>query len=212
MSDENVVVVEQGSSDAQKIAKAMSSPTASDLFNNLSVAPMSATALAEKTGLPLTTVKYHLGNLLDAGLIEIEKTRWSKKGREMKIYAIKNQVVILAPRKNVNVKGIIEKYGAVAGAIAVGCSLVLAIPQTLLQVNSGNAGLMETAVTGNLLMNDGFGVSKSVAPSAAAIQDGFDIVQLIPTIHTVVQGFLVTSLVILAGLMIYEICRTRHIR
>lgn len=211
MADENVVVVEQGSCEAQKIAKAMSSPTSSDLFNNLSIAPMSATALAEKTGLPLTTVKYHLENLLEAGLIEIEKTRWSMKGREMKIYAVKDQVVILAPKKNVNIKGIIEKYGTVAASIAVGCSLVLAIPQTLLQMNGGDK-LIKTAVTGD--MNPILENTQPMMVSSATgvIQEGFDIAQYIPTVHTVVQGFLVTSLVILGCMMVYEIYRTRHTR
>ena len=58
LEEENVVVLEQGSVPAQKIAKAMASPTAGDLFNTLSDGPLTATALAERTGFPLTTVKY----------------------------------------------------------------------------------------------------------------------------------------------------------
>lgn len=133
MTDENVVVVEQGSYETQKIAKApMSSPTSADLFNALSDCPMSATALAERGGLPLTTVKYHLGNMLSAGLIEVTDTRWSAKGREMKIYAVKDQVVVIAPKKRVDIRGIVERYGVAAGALAVVSALGLAIPSTLL--------------------------------------------------------------------------------
>ena len=42
--EDNVVVLEQGSIQAQKIAKAMASPTAGDLFNTLSDGPLTATA------------------------------------------------------------------------------------------------------------------------------------------------------------------------
>ncbi len=35
MQEENVVVLEHGSLEAQKVAKAMSSPTSADLFNAL---------------------------------------------------------------------------------------------------------------------------------------------------------------------------------
>ena len=141
MTDENVVVVEQGSFEAQKIAKAMSSPTSADLFNALSDCPMSATALAERSGLPLTTVKYHLENMLAASLIEVTDTRWSAKGREMKIYAVKDQVVVIAPKKRVDVRGIVERYGIAAGALAVICALGLAIPSTLL-------GFLQPAIPG----------------------------------------------------------------
>ena len=131
LEEENVVVLEQGSVPAQKIAKAMASPTAGDLFNTLSDGPLTATALAERTGFPLTTVKYHLNNLLDADLIEVVDSRWSEKGREMKIYGVKDQVVVLAPRKRPDVRQIVERYGVIAGAVAVGCGVVLAIPNML---------------------------------------------------------------------------------
>ena len=129
MTDDNVVVVEQGSFEAQKIAKAMSSPTSADLFNALSDYPMSATALAERCELPLTTVKYHLENMMSAGLIEVTK-----------IYAVKDQVVVIAPRKKVDIRGIVERYGVAAGALAIVCSLGLAIPSTLLGFVQGTPG------------------------------------------------------------------------
>lgn len=130
---ENVVVLEHGSVAAQKIAKAMASPTAGELFNVLSDGPLTATALAERTGFPLTTVKYHLDNLLDADLIEVVSTRWSEKGREMKIYGVKDQVVVLAPKKRANVRGIAERYGVLAGVVAIGSAMVLAATNILKQ-------------------------------------------------------------------------------
>jgi len=196
MQEENVVVLEHGSLEAQKVAKAMSSPTSADLFNALTGNPQSATALAERTGLPLTTVKYHLENMLSAGLVEISNTRWSEKGREMKIYAVKDQVVVFAPRKTVDVKGIVERYGTMAGVIAIGCSLVIAIPQTMNQV-IGTRYLMKTSDTA---------VIYTAQASGSPLAEG---VSFMPLIHNVAQGFLVISLAVLALMMAYEMYKVR---
>ncbi len=196
MQEENVVVLEHGSLEAQKVAKAMSSPTSADLFNALTGNPQSATALAERTGLPLTTVKYHLENMLSAGLVEISNTRWSEKGREMKIYAVKDQVVVFAPRKTVDVKGIVERYGTMAGVIAIGCSLVIAIPQTMNQI-IGTRYLMKTSDTA---------VIYTAQVSGSPLAEG---VSFMPLIHNVAQGFLVISLAVLALMMAYEMYKVR---
>lgn len=210
VTDDNVVVVEQGSFEAQKIAKAMSSPTSADLFNALSDFPMSATALAERSGLPLTTVKYHLENMLSAGLIEVTDTRWSAKGREMKIYAVKDQVVVIAPRKKVDIRGIVERYGVAAGALAVVCSLGLAIPSTLLGMIQGGPGPELTpmaAKTGLVNMEVGdpvtlTGVTPTDAVNAAA---GMPL-----WIHEAVLVFFVAGVVILALMMAYEVYSIRR--
>lgn len=196
MQEENVVVLEHGSLEAQKVAKAMSSPTSADLFNALTGNPQSATALAERTGLPLTTVKYHLENMLSAGLVEISNTRWSEKGREMKIYAVKDQVVVFTPRKTVDVKGIVERYGTMAGVIAIGCSLVIAIPQTMNQI-IGTRYLMKTSDTA---------VIYTAQASSSSLAEG---VSFMPLIHNVAQGFLVISLAVLALMMAYEMYKVR---
>ncbi len=189
MQNENVVVLEHGSPEAQKIAKAMSSPTSADLFNALTGNPQSATALSVTTGLPLTTVKYHLENMLDAGLVEISRTRWSEKGREMKIYAIKDRVVVFAPRKTADVRGVVEKYGTIAGVIAIACSLILAVPRAL----SEAVGLTSVRTFEASLL------SADAVPTVAGMSS------YMPVVHSVVQGFLIVVLALLALMMIYEL-------
>lgn len=209
MTDENLVVVEQGSIEAQKIAKAMSSPTSADLFNALSDAPMSATALAERSGLPLTTVKYHLENMLAADLIEVSDTRWSTKGREMKIYAVKDRVVLIAPKKKVDVRGIMERYGVAAGCLAVISALALAIPETLLGYFSGAGSIQPELkiVRGMDVQTADAAVTQysvevaSGASNAAATMPAW--------IHEGVMLFLVCGLAILAAMMVYEIYAVR---
>ena len=187
--EDNVVVLEQGSIQAQKIAKAMASPTAGDLFNTLSDGPLTATALAEQTGFPLTTVKYHLNNLLDADLIEVVDSRWSEKGREMKIYGVKDQVVVLAPRKRPDVRQIVERYGVIAGAVTVGCAVLLAIPNMLSRYFP--------------TQNPGIALAREVAPPT------FD---LLGFMQNAVLIFFCGAILVLAGMMVYEIYQTKKKR
>lgn len=186
MPDEmgKVVIIEQGSAEAQKIAKALSSPTAADLFNTLSDCPMSAAALSERIGITTPTVKYHLENLMAAGLIEVINTRWSEKGREMKIYAACNKVVVLTPRKHTDMREIAERYGILAGCIAVGCSLILAIPRTFGQFTPDS----DTPLVG------------------APIGAGFD---MMSTLHVFIQIFFVGAMVLLVLMMGYEMYKVR---
>ncbi|MCZ0860308.1 MAG: helix-turn-helix domain-containing protein [Methanocorpusculum sp.] len=211
VTDETIVVVEQGSFEAQKIAKAMSSPTSADLFNALSDCPMSATALAERSELPLTTVKYHLENMLSAGLIEVTDTRWSAKGREMKIYAVKDQVVVIAPKKKVDIRGIVERYGVAAGALAVVCALGLAIPSTLLGFIQGTPLGPEATPTGakNGLVSVNLGEPQAFA--LATPTDTAATVSGMPLwIHEAVMVFFIAGIVILALMMAYEVYSIRR--
>lgn len=201
MAEENIVVVEQGSNQAQQIAKAMSSSTSADIFNQLSLGPMSATALAEKTGVPLTTVKYHLENLLSAGLIEILNTKWSVKGRQIKIYGVKDQVVVLAPKRSSAWRSIAEKYGTVAGALAIGSSLILAIPRVLMEASN-------TIIPKDVSQN----VTQNMLLTSEINDAALDIGSMMPMIHTAVQVFFATSLLVLGILMAFEIYRSRHIK
>ena len=95
----NVVVLEPGDERAQKIAKAMASQTANDILTLLAAGTKSLTDITEQLNIPLTTVKYHTENLLDAGLLTVSETRYSIKGREVRMYALTDQILIVAPKQ-----------------------------------------------------------------------------------------------------------------
>ena len=107
---EPVLILEPGDERAQKIAKAMGSQTAGEILRLLGENQKSLTDIADRLALPMNTVKYHLGNLLDAGLISVADTRYSVKGREIKIYSLTNQLLIVAPRQS-DVRSLLLKYG-----------------------------------------------------------------------------------------------------
>jgi DNA-binding transcriptional ArsR family regulator len=116
---DNVVILEPGDERTQKISKAMASQTASDILQLLADNKKSLTEITDRLAIPLTTAKYHIENLLDAGLITVAETKYSVKGREIKIYAVTNQLLIVAPRQS-NVRSLLLKYATLFGIVAFG--------------------------------------------------------------------------------------------
>src|SRR5512137_1235058 len=123
---DNVVFLEPGDERAQKIAKAMGSQTASDILQILGDGPRSLTDITERLNIPMNTAKYHIENLLDAGLIAVAQTRYSIKGREVKIYTLTNQLLVVAPRQS-NVRTLLLKYASLFGIVAIGSLLISAL-------------------------------------------------------------------------------------
>ena len=71
-----------------------------------------------------------LENLLDAGLIEVTKTKYSVKGREVKVYGLKDQLLIVTPRVT-NVRALLLKYASLFGVVAVATVVIGAVLQLL---------------------------------------------------------------------------------
>ncbi|HOT02689.1 MAG TPA: helix-turn-helix domain-containing protein [Methanolinea sp.] len=111
-----VVVLQPGDERAQKIGKAIASQSANDILHALQEMPKTAGDLASALSMPMGTVKYHLENLLDAGLLEVRETRYSVKGRPIKVYGIKDQLLIVAPKVQ-NIRSILLKYATLFGII-----------------------------------------------------------------------------------------------
>ncbi|NVO67832.1 ArsR/SmtB family transcription factor [Methanofollis tationis] len=127
---EEIVVMEPGDERAQRIAKAMASQTASDILSALRDAPLSAAEIADRLAIPLTTLKYHVENLADAGLIEIVRTKWSSKGREVKVYGLTSRLIIVTPPVK-DIRAILLKYASLF-AVVIFASIVVAMILPLL--------------------------------------------------------------------------------
>ena len=126
----NVVVLEPGDERAQKIAKAMGSQTASDILTLLATGTKSLTDITEQLKIPITTAKYHTENLLDAGLITIPQTKYSVKGREVKMYALTDQLLIVAP-KQTNIRSLLLKYTSLFGIVVAGTLAIIGLAPLL---------------------------------------------------------------------------------
>lgn len=137
---EDIVLLEPGDERAQKIAKAMGSQTASDILKLLSEGQKSLTDITDRLAIPMTTAKYHVENLLDAGLLSVTETKYSVKGREVKLYSLTNQLLIVAPRHS-NVRSLLLKYASLFGIVAFG-SLIIGIMSPLF----GSESLMRSSM------------------------------------------------------------------
>lgn len=126
----DVIVLEPGGEQAQKIAKAMGSQTAGDILQLLKTGPKTSTEITDQLGIPMGTAKYHIENLLDAGLIEVTKTKYSVKGREVKVYGLKDQLLIVTPSVT-NVRALLLKYASLFGVVTVATVLIGAALQVL---------------------------------------------------------------------------------
>jgi DNA-binding transcriptional ArsR family regulator len=98
--DEGVLIIPLSSTKIKAIAQALSNETAVKLLQVLAEKPMSAKELSDHLGLPLTTVKYNIDELLAAELVKVEFVRLSSKMREMKYYAAVKRALIFAPEKD----------------------------------------------------------------------------------------------------------------
>lgn len=107
--------------DSKKITQILSNEKAMKMLEILADKPMSASDVAEKLDIPLTTVKYNLDGLIDVDLIKIKETKWSRKGREVKIYEPVQKLIVVAPGSMKNdrssIISMLKKYlGLIAGA------------------------------------------------------------------------------------------------
>lgn len=158
---DNVVILEPGDERAQKISKAMASQTASDILQLLAEGQKSLTEITDRLDIPLTTAKYHIENLLEAGLITVTETKYSVKGREIKIYAVTNQLLIVAPRQS-NVRSLLLKYASLFGIVLFG-SLVITMLSPIL-----GQGIMANNMDGATRM----AAQESTVSSVKAVTDG----------------------------------------
>lgn len=159
---ESVVILEPGDEKAQKIAKAMASQTAGDILRLIGTGEKTSTQIAEQLALPMNTVQYHTENLLEAGLISVASTKYSVKGREVKVYTLTSQLLIVAP-KQANVRSLLLKYASLFGIVTFG-SLIVAILSPLFRPFSTGSGMgIESGVGGLGMQETDTAFAKSVA-------------------------------------------------
>src|SRR5208337_4589453 len=129
--EEEIIFLEPGQEKAQNIVKAISHHNAGELMQLLSTeGPMKLSDIASRMGLSTNAAKYHVENLKNAGLIEIANTRYSVKGKKMKVYRLKNQVFIVAPGVSPGpaLRAVLLKYATLCGLFIVAFAVFLVQP------------------------------------------------------------------------------------
>lgn len=191
------------------IGKAIASETAGKILSSMAGREVTAMMLSDELVAPVSTVMYHLDNLASAGLIEVSRTRYSVKGREMKVYRLIDQVLIVSP-KSFDLKTVLTR-----------CATLLSIPLalaalltsfTLLKSQEKSASLydLENEV-GSALKMDTNVASYSVdrmmemapAPAIAPAQWVEEVGASSPVLPDIAMGILIGAvLVFIIGLML----------
>jgi predicted transcriptional regulator len=154
---QEVVFLEPGQEKAQKFIRVISNQNACDVLQLLRESgPLRLSDISEKLGGSLNATKYHIENLMDAGLVEISNTRYSVKGRKVKIYQMKNQIFIVAPTisEKKQIISAVLKYGGVLGVYLVIAVMFIAfIPFAGPAVSVPLVGSLGGPATGSVLLD-----------------------------------------------------------
>jgi PAS domain S-box-containing protein len=95
---DDAVFLDPGDEKTQSIVRAISHKTAGAMVQILSTeGPLNLSDIADRLKISLNAAKYHIANLMKAGILEISRTRYSIKGREVKVYTLKKQVFLVSP-------------------------------------------------------------------------------------------------------------------
>ncbi|MFB6107513.1 MAG: ArsR/SmtB family transcription factor [Haloplanus sp.] len=112
-------VIGLDSDDADALLSALSSDTAREVLAALHETPDSPAAVADRVDTSLQNAQYHLGNLEEAGLIEVIDTVYSEKGREMKVYAPTDRPLVVFAGREEESAGLESALKSLLGAVGV---------------------------------------------------------------------------------------------
>jgi DNA-binding transcriptional ArsR family regulator len=88
-------VVTLGSGAAADVCRHLQSETATATLARVGRSPAPASDVADDLDVSLQTIDYHLGRLVDAGLVDAVGTWLSSRGTEMSVYAPAHRRVVI---------------------------------------------------------------------------------------------------------------------
>lgn len=207
--DQRIRILNTDDEEARKVAKAIASPTASEILGFMGNREVTSSDIADALTLPLNTIHYHLGNLLDAGIIEIPRIKYSVKGREVRVFRQKNQLLIVAP-KQTEIKELLIKYASLFGVISFGTIILLIsrMIQAGTEVIPMPAPKFYAAIANS---PQNFEVSQDIAMGSGGMNENFI---LRPDIITpeVILAFFFGGMIIILVLLAQDILRERKTR
>ncbi len=191
----DIVVIQPGDEQAQKIARAMASQTANAVIQAFGGGPLTSSEVARRMKIPITTASYHIENLLAAGLLEVMETRWSEKGREVKVYGLANQVFIIASPVS-DLRSVLKKYTTLFGIVVLASIGLWSILPAVLPFDGVTP--VSRSVTGN---GDNYaGTGEEISTLQAPVPDAAGALP----VHDLVMGFFFGACAVLLALFIYE--------
>jgi DNA-binding transcriptional ArsR family regulator len=130
--------------EAEQLIGCLSSDTARETFAALQREPSTASELADAVDTSLQNVRHHLDNLRSAGLVRVADTRYSVKGREMKVYAPTQDSLVVCVGSTEDKDSFLDGLGQYVGAGAALAVAAVAV-QTLFGAGVADLGGPATA-------------------------------------------------------------------
>src|SRR5512138_200479 len=145
--DDKLLVLPIGE-ESKLITQTIANDTARQILELLAEGAMSTSAIARKLDIPLTTAQYNVEKLIEAKLVVVEKTKYSEKGREVKLYAPAKRMIVLVPANTSRqaVLDVLKKYLVllpVAGFVALLVELAMGLRNGAL--NFGNTAVQKSS-------------------------------------------------------------------
>jgi DNA-binding transcriptional ArsR family regulator len=165
---------------AQELIASLSSDTARSIYSALHDEPSTASELSETVSTSLQNVRHHLSNLAEAELVEVAGTRYSCKGREMKVYAPTGDSLVVCVGSEADSERLADSLGGIVGVVAV-LGVVAALVQRLF-----GAGVVDLGGPGTA-PRVGDSVGSATGPMLGLIQPG---------VAVLLGGLLVVALVV----------------
>lgn len=139
---------------ADEVLSALSASTTRRVLSALHDEPSTPSALADRLDTSVQNVQYHLGKLRDADLIEAADTVYSRKGREMTVYAPANSTMVLVAGGGTNrtTGGLVATLKRLLGGVGVLALASVAVERLLAprarDAVGGSAGLQRDSADG----------------------------------------------------------------
>lgn len=115
---------------AEDVLSAVQSDTARTILRSLIREPTSASELAETVDLSIESVSYHLDNLSEHQLIEEHDTVYSEKGREMTVYSVTEDPLVVIFGSHENEEQLLSTFSTLASAVGP-AGILIAIKESL---------------------------------------------------------------------------------
>lgn len=121
-TEEDSIVVIPVNEDSKKIRQILSNDTSMKILELLKRESLSASEVAEKLDIPLTTAKYNIDQMVNHDLVRVQRIKYSEKGRQVKIYEAPEKVIVFAPEKmtKFSLISMLQKYAFAFVAAAFG--------------------------------------------------------------------------------------------
>ena len=176
MADKKFLMLSLEDKATKKVANAVSNESCRKILDVLSDKDATESGIAQKLGIPLSTVHYNLRQLVDAGLVSAEEFHYSTKGKEVLHYKLANKYIIITPREVTGIRGKLRRILPIT-FIAGGAALVAQLVADYVSLPPQEAAIMQPVVMESAMLKtaDAMYSAAGQAPAHALSWGSFEV-------------------------------------